>query len=114
MKKLNEFLFTWWQKLISKKVITAEEAYNVSKFGNTENKTKRTKRVIEDINKLIQYKIQIRKFSLIYDLDEEDVDAQDVIEYFEELGYSVVLLDSKLNDKIIGEHIFITWLKNDI
>jgi len=111
MKKINELVFSWWEKLISKNVISANDAYTSSKFGSNENINKNTKRVISDINKTIHFKTQIKKYSLIHDLEDENVLIENIIQYFENLGYNVLLLNNELNEKITGEYIFITWMK---
>jgi GTP-binding protein EngB required for normal cell division len=96
------FLKKW--KLLNYNGIDANRAYNYSVFGEKYP----TKQAIKAINKFIKSKIQKGDLSLIVDSKNIEIDKE-IVKYYENLGYNVVLINNKLHDKINGEYIFISW-----
>lgn len=110
-KSITEWIKKWNKKIFHNlEEINAEEAYNISMFGDNFNIEERIKQAILKINRLIKYKITLKDLSLIVD-EEDDLIIESIIKYYKEKGYNVILLDSKLHQNIIGKHIFISWNK---
>lgn len=97
---------------VKRKTITASEAYTLSKYNQKLTEEEIFRRAIDNINSNISIKSQNGGSSIIYEFDYTFKDMQEnLVKYFTDLGYNVLILDNKISEFIKTPKMAIFWEK---
>ena len=93
-----------------KKIIDAEGAYTLSKYGQKLTEEEVYQRSIDDIGNLIVLKSQNGETSVLYEFDNTFVGMEENIsKYFNDLGFLVITLDGEMCKGIKSPKLLISW-----
>lgn len=94
-------------------VITAETAYNKSMYGYERDYNTFFHNRVKELFQLIELKVFNGQFSLIYEADAR-LNINQLIEYFNNLGYNAKLISTNIEDITLTntKFIYVSWGKN--
>ena len=95
-----------------KKEISALDAYTKSKYGEALTEEEMYNKCLVEIEETIIAKCNSGQDTLLYGFDNAIVTLEDkLVKHYKDLGYNVVILDSKISSCLKSHYLLITWAK---
>jgi len=98
------------KNVISRKPLNAETAYTLSVYGQRMSKDNVYQKSISDIESRIELRSQNKGTSILYEYDNNfPTMGEDIMKYFKDLGYIVLMIDSSTFKEIKNPKLLISW-----
>ena len=105
MRKLFDF-----SKLLEGSSMNAEEAYSVATYNEVVTQEIILKRFISTTDSFIKAKSEINYFSLVMDLNDDELKSiDDILKYYEEKQFFVKVINKEGYPGLVGSYLFISW-----